>query len=185
MVLRNALSVVMVIGFSRLREATIAVATMMITIAAPTRRKSFFREGFHDMNGLHRERLFVRILLVFVLLTLSCRRQAEPPAPERPPAPESSGVSGPKLLPVDDGTRDPSFAKFREQLLDVVRRRDVPVPEVVTRRSSSFGPEGVIADFGDIGSRLPTSSLVRLEFILTHAANQSEQFWPRVYSAWP
>src|SRR5688572_20095494 len=108
MVLRNTLSVVTAIGFSRLREAIMAVAAMMMTIAAPMRRMSRLRESFQGMIEI-RGRSDVRILLVFVLM-VGCRREAPPPipveTPTSPPPPAIPSVNGPKLMPVDEGSQD-------------------------------------------------------------------------------
>jgi hypothetical protein len=53
------------------------------------------------------------------LIFVACAREAPPAKPELPALP-----SWGKALPVDEGSRDPSFALFRDTLLAIAQRRD-------------------------------------------------------------
>lgn len=53
------------------------------------------------------------------VIIAGCSREAPPAKPQLPALP-----SWGKALPVDEGSRDPSFAIFRDTLLAIVQRRD-------------------------------------------------------------
>ena len=96
--------------------------------------------------------------LLIALLIASCNRDVveEKTTPPAPPA-----VNGPKLQPVDEAGRDPSFGAYRAQLLDAVRRRDVEaiVKAVDPKIRTSFG-DGGGAGFNKTKDRWRMTALV-------------------------
>src|SRR5207253_3094380 len=54
--------------------------------------------------------------------TTTTAAEATPPPP--PAAPAAPSVAGPKLMPVDEASGDPSLVAFRDELSAAVRRRD-------------------------------------------------------------
>jgi hypothetical protein len=109
---------------------------------------------------------------------------APAPAPSPVPPPQ---VNGPKLMPVDEAKKDPTFLSFRERLLDAVRRHDA---EAVV---AAADPK-IRTSFGEGGGAEALRQMLRqpqvwtdLEQILTLGGSFQEQsFWaPYVYSAWP
>src|SRR5688572_21286209 len=53
-----------------------------------------------------------------------------------------------RLLPVDEGAADPSWVRFRTQLLDAVARRDQKfVTSIVDRRIRNISPQDGPAEF--------------------------------------
>ena len=92
---------------------------------------------------------------------------------------------------MDEGASDPSFAAFRQQLLDAVKRRDTAalLAHVDPRVRVSFGGEGGLEDFRKAW-RLPSSDSPlwkELEEILRLGGSlRTGGFWaPYVYSSWP
>lgn len=120
-----------------------------------------------------------------------------PDAPPRAAAPHLTAppVKGPKLLPVDEGSKDASFVAFRQELLTAVRSRDgeavlkIADPKIRT----SFGNGGGIAEFEKKWKTEDAASPLwaELEHILTHGGSFQKtggdrRFWaPYVYSDWP
>lgn len=101
-------------------------------------------------------------------------------------------AQGAKLLPVDEAARDPSFARFRAQLLDAVRRKDagfvhrILAPDI----TNSFGGDGGIAEFRESWKAdRPRSRLwSTLEEVLARGGafmGDSMFAAPYVYSNWP
>ena len=133
--------------------------------------------------------LFIPLLLLF-----ACEQTPAPAAAETvaetatvPTPPSTPTVDGPKLMPVDEGTKDPSFVAYRNQLLDAVKRRDVEAivaladPKVRT----SFGDGGGSAELRRILKK--PGAVEDLERLLTQGGKfRGESFSaPYVYSAWP
>jgi hypothetical protein len=107
------------------------------------------------------------------------------------PSAEVPQVLGPKLLPVDEGAGDPSFAKYREELLAEVRSRNT---EAVAARvdpniRTTFGDGGGLDDFRKVLAQ--PGRWESLERALTLGGRfvgegETRSFWaPYVYSAWP
>ena len=65
------------------------------------------------------------------------------------PAPAPAAAQVAKLLPVDQGARDPSFARFREQLREAVLRRDTAYLYSIVASDvlNGFGGEGGLDEF--------------------------------------
>jgi hypothetical protein len=155
-------------------------------------------------------------LLCLVLLSVACR---ENPSPESqaittaatPTASETTAttvttatattatasttspppVNGPKLLPVDVATSDPSLAAFRDELLAAVRKRDAGAVVALAdpKIRTSFGGGGGAAD---LRKALQEPGVWEdLEQLLTQGGQfvgegEQRSFWaPYVYSAWP
>jgi hypothetical protein len=149
------------------------------------------------------------LLLSFCLLTLACRESAAPeavatntaeaaspqpvPAPPTPPAAATStapAVEGPKLMPVDEGSSDPSFVAYRNQLLEAVRSRntDALIALVDPKIRTSFGGGGGAEEFRK--SLAQEGMWENLETALSRGGKfldpEKRAFWaPYVYSAWP
>ncbi len=101
---------------------------------------------------------------------------------------------GLNLYPVDDGARDPSFASFREKLLEAVKKRDVQFilgivdPAIL----NSFGGDGGINEFKQQWKlEQPDSALwdelaaiLSLGGSFTNSEQRLEFCAPYVYSAW-
>jgi SH3-like domain-containing protein len=64
-------------------------------------------------------------------------------------APPPSSVKGPKLMPIDEATSDPSLVAFRNELLEAVRRRDADAVVALAdpKIRTSFGGDGGAAAF--------------------------------------
>src|SRR5690349_16385306 len=95
------------------------------------------------------------------------------------------------LLPVDEAKRDPSFAAYRDLLLEAVHNRDeaMLVKLVDPKIRTGFGGEGGAEDFR---KQVKEHDLwPELEWILTHGgtwrgSGSAKTFWaPYVYSQWP
>ena len=124
--------------------------------------------------------------------TMATRAAPATPAPAAPAAPP---VQGRKLQPVDEASQDPSFAAFRAQLLDIVKRRDrdALLPLLDPKIRTNFGGGGGTKDFiREWKLDSPDSKLwSELETILTHGGafsrgEGSPSFWaPYVYSSVP
>lgn len=154
-----------------------------------------------------------RLLLVALLLSLACRENPSPesqavttasettvsettaskaPPPAAPAAPEPAppGIDGPKLMPVDEATSDPSLVAYRNELLAAVRSRNADAvialadPKIRTSFGGAGGAEG-------LRRTLEPGVWEDLEQILTHGGKfvgegDGRSFWaPYVYSAWP
>lgn len=151
-------------------------------------------------------------LMVAALLVLACRENpapeartttlAAPPEPspataaptaETTPPPDSTppGVRGPKLMPVDEASRDPELVAFRDNLLAAARAGNVEAIVAAADPSirTTFGAGGGAADFRRM-LREP-GMLRELEQVLTlggsfRGEGENVSFWaPYVYSAWP
>lgn len=112
-----------------------------------------------------------------------------PPAPATAPSgapPGAPPVQGRKLAPVDEASQDPSFAAYRAQLLDAVRRRDRSAVQALV------DPK-IRTDFGGGGGKLELTAQTwsELETILTHGGafigeGKQRSFWaPYTYSSTP
>ena len=107
-----------------------------------------------------------------------------PTAPEPPAAPVAKG---PKLMPVDEASKDPSLVAFRDELLAAVRKRDADAvvaladPKIRTSFGGGGGAAGLKRNLGQPGV------WEDFERLLTQGgAFQGESFWaPYVYSSWP
>lgn len=99
----------------------------------------------------------------------------------RPPS-----VNGPKLPFVDEASKDPSFAAYRDQLLAAVRARDA-------KTVLALSDPNIRTSFGGGGGRKALEQALKeevwgeLEQILSLGGSFREgMFWaPYVYSAWP
>lgn len=143
----------------------------------------------------------LRLFAVAALALAACNAAPDrhtPPPPEAPrpattatTAAEPPVIDGPKLMPVDEATADPSLAAFRDELLAAVRRRDVDA--VVAAADPN-----ILTSFGGGGGSAALRDLLRdarmwdeLERILTlggtfRGEGEQRMFWaPYVYSAWP
>ena len=100
-------------------------------------------------------------------------------------------VHGPKLLPVDEASRDPEFLAYREELLRAVRSGNVEGVVALADPTirTTFGAGGGAADFRRM-LREP-GMLRELEQVLIlggsfRGEGAQRSFWaPYVYSAWP
>lgn len=101
-----------------------------------------------------------------------------------PPAPPT--VTGPKLAFVDEASKDPSFAAYRDQLLAAVRARDA-------KTVLALSDPNIRTSFGGDGGRAALEQALKeevwgeLEQILSLGGTFREgMFWaPYVYAAWP
>lgn len=148
-------------------------------------------------------------LLCLVLFSVACR---ENPSPESqavttaaattasettatvatpPAAPSRPSVNGPKLLPVDVATSDPTLAAFRDELLAAARKRDAGAVVALSdpKIRTSFGGGGGATD---LRKALQEPGVWEdLEQLLTQGGKfvgegETRSFWaPYVYSAWP
>jgi hypothetical protein len=148
------------------------------------------------------------LLILLVILPLACRENpssttaTETSATETTvtettatqptaTAPSAPAVKGPKLMPVDEASSDPSLVAFRNELLAAVRKRDAEAVLALAdpKIRTSFSGGGGTADF--------KSSLAQkgvwedFELLLTQGGmfigeGPGRSFWaPYVYSAWP
>ncbi|MFL6248281.1 MAG: SH3 domain-containing protein [Thermoanaerobaculia bacterium] len=145
----------------------------------------------------------MRFLLSLLLITtLACR---ENPSPESQaivtaanettatvaPAPVAPAVNGPKLMPVDEASSDPSLVAFRNDLIAAVRRGDVEAVVALADPNvrTSFGNGGGAAELRRMLAEGPL--MKDLEQILPLGGKfmgpaDQRTFWaPYVYSAWP
>jgi hypothetical protein len=106
-----------------------------------------------------------------------------------------AAIEGPKLMLVDEASKDPTLVQFRERLLEAVRNRDVEfLSEVIDPNiRTGFGPTGGATEFRRQWKLDTRESPLwdELETILTlgggfNPSSAGSQFWaPYVYSAWP
>ena len=108
-----------------------------------------------------------------------------PPPPD--PAPVGApAVNGPKLAFVDEASKDPSFAAYRDQLIAAVIARDA-------KKVVALADPNIRLSFGGTGGRKAFEEALKeeiwgeLQDILTNGGSFREgSFWaPYVYSAWP
>ncbi|HYO75449.1 MAG TPA: hypothetical protein VE010_03215 [Thermoanaerobaculia bacterium] len=154
------------------------------------------------------------LLLYVCMLTAACRENTAPEAittttaqaesPQRespqtvtpPPAPPAAAttsapaVEGPKLMPVDEGSSDPSFVAYRNQLLEAVRGRNAEALVVLVdpKIRTSFGDGGGADEFRK--SLQKEGMWENLDTALSRGGKfldpEKRAFWaPYVYSAWP
>jgi hypothetical protein len=151
-------------------------------------------------------RPFCVLALTLAFSTACAKDEASQPREPHDPAPVTStagttqpavtaadapAVRGPRLLPVDEASNDPGFAKFREDLLAAARDGNI---EAIVAMSdpgirTTFGGGGGAADLrrmlGEPGM------LADLEQLLTlggsfRGEGARQSFWaPYVYSSWP
>jgi len=146
--------------------------------------------------------------MMLSLLAFACGKAVE--EPQSPPAAttadtttaaapaaksKSDAVKGPKLMPVDEATTDPSLKQYRDDLLTAVRKHDTKalLAALDPKIRTSFGAGGGIEGFKKQWKpESPTSPVWNeLEAILTlggtfNKSSPEPQFWaPYVYSAWP
>ena len=154
-----------------------------------------------------------RLLCISLLaLTLACRENASPEsqavttaaAPTEttattattastppPAAPSAPAVNGPKLMPVDEATKDAALVAYREELLSAVRRRDGDAVITLSdpKIRTSFGGGGGAEDFRKALAQ--PGVWEDFEQVLTQGGSfvgegETRSFWaPYVYSAWP
>lgn len=139
-----------------------------------------------------------KILITLLVASASCSRSQETQAPvvtatNEPATSQPPAAAGPKLMPVDEATREPSLVKFRDDLLAAVRRHDVNAvmnaadPKIRT----SFGAGGGAAEFRRQLEQPGSRAWSELERILAlggtfQKGGDVQRFWaPYVYSAWP
>jgi hypothetical protein len=105
-----------------------------------------------------------------------------PSTTDAPPPPAPPTVNGPKLAFVDEASKDPSFATFRDQLATAVHARDTKAVLALTDPAirTSFGGDGGHASLKEEHWRA-------LDELLPLGGTFREgMFWaPYVYSAWP
>lgn len=103
-------------------------------------------------------------------------------------------VNGPKLFPIDEGSRDASFAAFREKLLAVVGAHDEAglMKLIATPLQYSFGVNEGLSGFRKhwkLDKNSTESDLwPALDFVLRHGGkfDKGGYFWaPYFYIAWP
>lgn len=158
----------------------------------------------------------MRRLLWVVLFSVACRENPSPESQATVTTSETTGsaapvtvtetapvqatvpvgdiaplVKGPKLMPVDEATSDPSLVAFRKELLEAVRRGDADAVVALAdpKIRTSFGNGGG-AD--ELRRKLKEGPLMKdLEQILPLGGKfvgtgESRSFWaPYVYSAFP
>jgi len=128
--------------------------------------------------------------LALVLLA-SCAPKEEPRQPPpaatsttAPPAADVCIEAANRLCPSDQAELVPSFVEFRNELLDVVEKRDETRLRAMLdpKIRTSFGESGGISGF-----KISDSVWRELETILKMGGNYSEgNFWaPYVYANWP
>jgi hypothetical protein len=108
-----------------------------------------------------------------------------------PAAPAAPKVTGPKLLPVDEASSDPSLVAFRDELLAAVRRRDTKAVAAMAdpKIRTSFGAGGGADAFRNALEQ--PGMWEDFELLLTQGGKfvgegPERSFWaPYVYSAWP
>ena len=130
------------------------------------------------------------IVLGVALFLASCQGESptKPAPPSEPPPPASNGR---RLAPVDEASKDPSFLKFRGELLQAVDRKDAPhlLSILDPQIRNSFGPGGGIDDFKEMWKpeRADSEVWTELRFILTHGgAFKTEGFVaPYIFSSLP
>lgn len=150
-------------------------------------------------------RRLVLVASLFVLVT-TCRRERADRAEIPAPVPEVTGTSATqepvacvaaadRLCPVDEGTRDPAFAAFRDALRDAVRAKSESrlLKLVDPNIRTSFGGGGGIDDFkkqwktsspeSEVWAELAAIADMGGKFV---GAGPERSFWaPYVYAAWP
>lgn len=110
------------------------------------------------------------------------------------PAPAPVGVepvAGPKLSPVDEAAKDPTFVAYREKLRAALQAHDTKavLALVDPKIRTSFGDGGGVTAFEKILARPGAFELLNTTLSLggTFLGGSNDQaFWaPYVYSAWP
>jgi hypothetical protein len=136
---------------------------------------------------------FARLVLILVALNIaglleSCQRAREETQPTPPDLPVAEGR---RLDPVDEAPLDPSFLKFREDLLRAVDRRDAPFILSILDPSikNSFGGNDGIAEFRQMWRLEKADSELWgvLQSVLTHGGTFRDDFFtaPYVFSSFP
>ena len=101
---------------------------------------------------------------------------------------------GVQLLPVDNASKDISFVRFREQLLNAVKAKDAAalLRMIDSNIHLSFGGQSGLKDLREMWKPENRQSKLwsELEWILTHGGDFRKEapntFWaPYVYSNWP
>jgi hypothetical protein len=117
----------------------------------------------------------LKSLVAFLALTLTT---AGAPPPQR-------------LLPVDEGPRDRSFAQFRQKLLAAARKRDrrtiwsIVDPQIKWSFGAENGKPGFKQHWTDAGPGTLEAELI-LVLSLGGEFSENGEFWaPYVYSHWP
>jgi hypothetical protein len=120
-----------------------------------------------------------------LLLIIACSQPAERRAATKPVArvPKPPAVSGPKLMPVDEGTSDPMLVSFRNTVIDAIEDED---PKTLAQL---IDPK-VRTSFGDDkgGGKLNLTALQHALALGGTFQKDSDvpRFWaPYVYSTWP
>ena len=109
------------------------------------------------------------IICFCLCFAVSCQRDPQP-TPSTPPPPALA--KGLQLLPIDEASKDSSFLKFREELLQAVERRDATYvlgildPHI----KNNFGGDGGIDEFRETWKPEQADSELwkELRFVLTH-----------------
>lgn len=149
--------------------------------------------------------LHFALLASVVTLVITCGHEPDAPIarplptngaapPQRPsgamPAPPTAAPAR-KLEPLDEASKDPSFLKFRQQLLEAVERRDARyvVSILDPKIHNSFGGDGGIEEFKAMWKpeRRDSKLWDELRKVLTHGgAFEDGTFWaPYVYTNFP
>ncbi len=131
-----------------------------------------------------------------VTTTTAATTETAAPAPAATTAPATNTgapplVSGPKLVPVDEGARDPEFARYRNDLADALLRRNVEgvLALIDPNIRTSFGGDGGADAFRKLLGKEETWDDLR--FVLANGGKfrgegEQRSFWaPYVYAAWP
>lgn len=138
-------------------------------------------------------------------LLITCGREPEAPIakplstsdavssqgpPGATPAPPTA-ASARKLEPLDEASKDPSFVKFRQELLEAIERRDsrYVLGILDPRIQNSFGGDGGVGEFKTMRQPERRDSKVwdELRKVLTHGgAFRDGVFWaPYVFTDFP
>ncbi len=102
-----------------------------------------------------------------------------------------SKEKGSQLLPVDEASKDPSFLKFRSEMIRAVEAKnaDALIAMLDSNIRLSFGGSGGLADFRKDWKPQDKNSPLwsKLEWVLKHGGSfRNKMFWaPYVYSNWP
>lgn len=135
--------------------------------------------------------------LIALLLLAGCQREREPGRQALPPIPANT-VSNPatpaactaaprRLCPVDEASRDESFATFRRELAAAVEQNNearlLTLVDPAVR--TSFGGDGGHAAFKSHWKDAQLDKILRLGGTFRGRGDEASFWAPYVYSAWP
>ncbi|MGZ5493025.1 MAG: hypothetical protein ACXW3E_05870 [Thermoanaerobaculia bacterium] len=137
-------------------------------------------------------------IMMLSLLAFACSRTSDAPqsGPAAPAAkPGVTAADGPKLMPIDQATTDPSLMQYLDDMLTAVRNQDTNalLAGIDPKIRTSFGAGGGIEAFKKQWKPENPGSPIwdELEHIFTlggtfNKTSPTPQFWaPYIYSAWP